>query len=143
MPTEQGIVTKVESTTAWVTTKKTSACKSCGARSACNAVGGGKEMEVEAINDAGAKVGQQVVLSFETSPLLRATFLLYVFPILILLAGALLGDKIALRFGFDASTLSAITGFFFFGIAILFVKSKGNKMAKKDAYRPKVMRIIP
>jgi sigma-E factor negative regulatory protein RseC len=143
MPTEQGIVTKVESTTAWVTTKKTDACNSCGAKSACHVVGGGKEMEVEAINNAGAKVGQKVVLSFETSPLLRATFLLYVFPILVLLGGALIGDKMAPRFGFDASIFSAIIGFFFFGISILFVRSMGNKMAKKDAYRPKVMKILP
>lgn len=142
MATEQGIVTKVDSTTAWVTTTKTSACEGCSARSACNVVGGGKEMEVEARNDAGADVGQKVVLTFDTSPLLRAAFLLYVFPILVLLTGALIGDKIAPHFGFDPAIFSAIIGFLFFGISLKFVKSKGNKMAKKDAYRPKVKRIL-
>ena len=142
MPTEEGVVIKLDSTTAWVTTTKTGACESCAAKSSCTAMGGGKEMEVEAINVAGAKVGQKVVISFETSPLLKATFLLYMFPILFLLAGALIGDKMAPYFNVDASALSVVTGFLLFGLAMLFVISKGNKMAKKDEYRPKIVRIL-
>jgi len=109
MATEKGIVTKIDSTTAWVKTTKTHACEGCEARASCNAMGGGKEMEVQAINYARAKVGEEVVLSFETSPLLKATFMLYVLPILLI---------------------------------VMFVKSKGNKMAKKDEYRPKIIKII-
>ena len=142
MATEKGIVIKVDSTSAWVTTTKTSACEGCGSRSSCSVLGGGKEMEVEAINNAGAKVGQMVVLSFDTSPLLKATFLLYVVPILFLMVGAVIGDKMAPLFNFDVSTFSLITGLLFFGLAIIFVKSKGNKLAKQDKYRPKVIKIL-
>ena len=142
MPTEEGVVTKLDSDTVWVTTMKTGACESCAAKSSCTAMGGGKEMEVEAINTAGAKVGQKVVISFDTSPLLKATFLLYMFPIILLLIGALIGDKMAPYFNVGASALSVITGFLLFGLAMLFVISKGNKLAKKDEYRPKVVRIL-
>jgi len=142
MATEKGIVTKIDSTTAWVKTKKTHACEACAARSSCNVMGGGKEMEVEAINYAGAKVGEKVVISFETSPLLKATFMLYVLPVLFLMAGAFIGNKMAPFFNFDASALSVITGFLFFGLIVIFVKSKGNKLAKKDEYRPKVIKIL-
>ena len=142
MATEKGIVTKIDSTTAWVKTKKTHACEACAARSSCNVLGGGKEMEVEAINNAGAKVGEKVVLSFETSPLLKATFLIYVLPILVMIAGAFIGQKMAPLFSFDPSILSAISALLFFGLTIMFVKSKGNKLAKKDEYRPKVIKII-
>jgi len=142
MPTEEGVVTKLGSTTAWIITTKTGACESCAAKSSCAAMGGGKEMEVEAINTAGAKVGQKVVISFETSPLLKSAFLLYMFPILFLLVGALIGDKMAPYFNVDASALSVITGFLLFGLALLFVISKGNKLAKTDEYRPKVVRIL-
>jgi len=99
-------------------------------------------MEVEAINYAKAKVGETVVISFETSPLLKATFMLYVLPILFLMAGAFIGTKMAPFLNFNASLLSVITGFLFFGIIIIFVKSKGNKLAKKDEYRPKVIKIL-
>ncbi len=142
MATEQGIVIKIDSETAWVKTTKTSACKACAARSSCHSLGGGKEMEVEAINRAGAKVGQKVVISFDTSPLLKATFLLYVFPILTMLVGAFIGQQLAPNFNFDTSMLSAIMGFSFFGLTLLFVKSRGNKLAQKDEYQPKIIRII-
>lgn len=143
MATEEGIVTKIESTaTAWVKTTKTDACKACAARSTCHGVGGGKEMEVEAMNHAGARVGQRVVLSFDTSPLLKATFLLYVFPIIAMIVGAFVGQQLAPNFNFDTSFLSAIFAFLFFGLTLLFVRSKGNKLAKKDEYRPKIIRVI-
>ncbi|MBW1968707.1 MAG: SoxR reducing system RseC family protein [Deltaproteobacteria bacterium] len=142
MATEEGIVFKIDSQTAWVKTIKTSSCKTCAARSSCHSLGGGKEMEVEAINRAGAKVGQKVVLSFDTSPLLKATFMLYVFPIIAMVVGAFIGQKMATFLNFDASMLSAIMGFSFFGLTILFVKSRGNKLAKKEEYQPKIIRII-
>ena len=143
MATEQGVVTKIESTTtAWVKTTKTDACEACAARSTCHSVGGGKEMEVEAINHAGAQVGQKVVLSFDTSPLLKATFLLYVFPIIAMIIGAFVGQKLASNFNVDTSFLSAILGFLFFGLTILFVRSKGNKLGQRDEYRPKIIRVI-
>jgi sigma-E factor negative regulatory protein RseC len=142
MATETGIVIKVDATTAWVTTTKTSACEGCAAKSSCTVLGGGKEMEVEAINDIGAQVGQNVVLHFQTSPLLKATFLLYVLPILFLILGAFIGDRAAPHFAMDPSNCAVVVGLVFFGISIKFVKSKGNTLAKKDAYRPKVVRIL-
>jgi sigma-E factor negative regulatory protein RseC len=143
MATEKGIVTKIGSTTtAWVKTTKTDACKACAARSSCHSMGGSNEMEVEAINHAGAQVGQKVVLSFDTSPLLKATFLLYVFPIIAMIVGAFVGQKLALNFNVDASFLSAIFGFLFFGITMLFVRSKGNRLGQRDEYRPKIIRVI-
>ena len=143
MATEKGIVTKIESTTtAWVKTTKTEACKACAARSTCHSVGGGKEMEVEAINHAGAQVGQKVVLSFDTSPLLKATFLLYVFPIIAMIVGAFIGQKLASNFNVDTSFLAAILGFLFFGLTMLLVRSKGNKLGQRDEYRPKIIRVI-
>ena len=142
MATEEGIVFKIDSQTAWVKTIKTSSCKACAARSSCHSLGGGKEMEVEAINRAGAKVGQKVVLSFDTSQLLKATFMLYVFPIIAMVVGAFICQKMATFLNLDASMLSAIMGFSFFGLTILFVKSRGNKLAKKEEYQPKIIRII-
>ena len=142
MATEKGIVIKIDSATAWVKTTKTHACKACAARSSCNVMGGGKEMEVEAINYAGAKVGEKVVLSFETSPLLKAIFLIYMLPILIMIAGAFIGQKMAPLVNLNPSILSAIIAFLFFGLTMIFVRSMANKLAKRDEYRPKVIKII-
>ncbi|MFH2064774.1 MAG: SoxR reducing system RseC family protein [Pseudomonadota bacterium] len=141
MATEDGIVIRLETKTAWVKTKKSSACESCASRKSCNVMGGGDEMEVEVINSAGAAIGDQVVISFETASLLKATFLLYVFPILCMFAGAVIGQEIAVQIQLSTSVSSAVFGFLFFLISIVFIRVKANKMGRQDRYRPRIIRI--
>jgi len=104
-------------------------------------MGGGKEMEVEAINTAGAAVGDHVVMSFETSSLLKATFLLYVVPILWLFLGAVIGQVIAPSVHLGSSIASAVFGFLFFSLSIFFVRRKATKMGGESRYQPKIIRI--
>lgn len=99
-------------------------------------------MEVKALNTAGARAGDRIVLSFETPSLLKATFLIYVFPIILLVVGAALGQMLAPIIGFNASALSVLSGFAFFFTALIIVKVRANKMAKKDGYQPKVVKIL-
>ena len=99
-------------------------------------------MEVQALNTAGARVGDRIVLSFETPSLLKATFLIYVFPIILLIVGAVLGQTLAPVIDLNPSALSALLGFAFFFSALMIVKVRANKMAKKKAYQPKVIKIL-
>jgi sigma-E factor negative regulatory protein RseC len=99
-------------------------------------------MEVKAINEAGARKGDRIVVSFETSSLLKATFLLYVFPILLLIIGAAIGQGMAPKLDFNPSGLSAIMGFTFFFVALLIIKTTANKLARKNEYRPKIIKIL-
>jgi sigma-E factor negative regulatory protein RseC len=141
MATEEGFVIKLESAgTARVKTNKKSACKGCASRDSCN--GMGNEMEVEALNPAGAQVGDRILLRIETASFLKATFLLYVFPIIWMIVGAVIGQRYAPHLKMDASGLSALLGFLFFFVSILFVKFKGNRMATQSAYRPKIVKIL-
>jgi len=142
LATERGIVTKLDSTTAWVKTTRTSACEACSAKSSCNVVENGEEMEVEAINEAGAQVGDRIIIGIETASLLKASFLLYVFPILLMLAGAIIGQKTGHLLDIDPSLFSAVVGFSFFFVSIWFVKSRGNRMARENKYKPKIIRIL-
>lgn len=142
LATEQGIVTRTDSRGTWVKTIKTGACKGCSARGSCHSLGKSDEMEVNVLNEAGARVGDRIVLLFETSSLLKATFLLYVLPILLLMIGAVVGQEVAPHLNFSPSGLSAITGFCFFIAAVLFIKARANKLALKKEYRPKIVKII-
>jgi len=138
--TEQGVVLKVGADTAWVKASKSTACEGCASKGSCTAMG--EDMEVEALNIVGAKQGDRIVLTFETSPLLKASFFLYVFPILCMVAGAITGMHIAPKLDLDPSGSSAVSGFLFFFIAAFIVKIKGNQMSAKAKYRPKITRII-
>lgn len=98
-------------------------------------------MEVEALNVANAKEGDIVVISFETSSLLKASFLLHIFPILCMIAGAVIGQEAAKSYELDLSVVSAAGGFLFFILSFVVVRLLGNRMAKKNEYRPKIIRI--
>jgi sigma-E factor negative regulatory protein RseC len=143
LATEEGIVLCIidSSASAWVKTKKSAACESCGSKGSCNVMGGGNDMEVEAINTAGAKEGDVVVLSFSSSSLLKATFLLYVFPVLCMLAGAIFGNETAPYFNYSPSGFSAVSGFFCFFVSLLIVKTLGNRLADNKKYRPEIIRV--
>jgi sigma-E factor negative regulatory protein RseC len=142
VPTERGVVIKVASGRAWIKTEKSSACEGCASRDSCGNPGGGKEMEVEAINSAGANAGDLVLISFGAAPLVKVYTLVYIFPILALLAGAILGQRLSVMFSMDESLSALVLGFLFFAGAFFIVKFCSGKMAKKGDYQPKVLRII-
>ena len=143
MATEEGIVTKVDSSTAWIKCTKSAACESCTAKGFCDTMGGSDDdVEVEAINAVGAKINDRVTISFGTSSLLKVSFLVYMIPVLFLILGVVIGDKIARIFNYDQSIFSIVVGFLFLFAAFFFVKTKGNKMSKKDEYKPKIIRIL-
>ena len=145
MATESGVVTKIAfkgAHTAWVKTKPSSACESCSSRHQCSTKSGNQEREVEAINDVGAKAGDRIQMAINTGSLLKATFLLYIFPVLCMLAGGIAGHAIALRLRWDTSLLSALTAMACLAAAMLVVRFGGNRLAQKAAYRPRIIRIV-
>ena len=142
MTKEEGVVTKTDTNTAWIKTVKTGACESCSAKSSCHTLGGGKEMEVEAINTAGARTGDRVIIGFETASLFKASFLLYVFPILGLLLGAFIGQTAAPFVKLNPSAASIVVGFLFVFLSLWFIRKKGNQLSQQSRYQPRVIRIL-
>jgi sigma-E factor negative regulatory protein RseC len=143
LATEQGIVLRTDAGgSAWVKTVRSSACEGCTARGSCHITEGGQDMEVKAINSVGASVGDRIVLNLETTSLLKATFLIYVFPIILLIAGAALGQALAPLIKFNPSALSVFLGFAFFFAGLFITKTRANRMAKKNAYQPKITKIL-
>ena len=142
MATEQGIVTRVGSHTAWVKTTRTESCQSCAARKTCHTLGGGSESEVEAVNTPAAQPGDRVLLMFKTTSLLKATSLIYLLPIVVLMCGAGVGYQLAVVLDWDQSIAAAVFGFSFFGAALAYVKKQGNRMADNAAYQPQIIRVL-
>jgi sigma-E factor negative regulatory protein RseC len=139
---EEGIVIKADPNVARVRTSKSSSCKSCSARESCNATESGKTMEVDAMNTAGAKAGDRIMLYFETGSLLKATFLLYIFPILCMLIGAAVGNWISIANDLNSSAIAAASGFFSLILSFMIVRSRANKLAQDERYRPKVVKVL-
>lgn len=140
MAREEGIVIGVEKETATVKTSRSAACEGCASQGSCMAKG--NDMEVRVDNVAGAGVGDRVVIEFDSGALLKVTFLLYVFPVICLLVGALAGNAAGERLGVDPSVASAAMGFCLFFASWAVVKFSGRRMAGKDAYRPRIVRVM-
>ncbi|MFZ5569478.1 MAG: SoxR reducing system RseC family protein [Thermodesulfobacteriota bacterium] len=141
MAMEEGIVVAVENNNAKVRTRQSATCEACASRSSCNAMGGGNDMEVEALNTVGARVGDTVILKIEAAPLFKVTFLLYVFPVLCLFMGAVIGQELAPLLSWNNSLVSAGMGFLFFIIAMVFVRRMANRLAGRAEYKPVILRI--
>lgn len=142
MPTEKGVVIRAEGGFAWIRTEKSNACEGCASRDSCGNPGGGKEMEVEALNNIDAKVGDQVLISFGAVPLFKVYTLVYLFPILALLLGAILGQWLTVYVPMDESLSALMMGVVFFAGAFFIVKFCGARMAEKGNYQPVVLRIV-
>jgi len=142
MATKEGIVAETAGGMAWVKTTRSSACNHCSAKGSCATGGDGAGMMIKVENRVAAQAGDRVVLTFKTASLLKAAFLIYVFPILCMLMGAVFGSFWAGRMGTNVSTVAAICGVSAFAAAILFMKFQGNRMGRRSDYTPKILRVI-
>lgn len=134
MATEEGIVTRVDGEVAEVRTVKSEACAACSAKGFCH--DGGREMTVSVLNPVKARPGDRVRLEIATGAFVKVMFLLYIIPILALLAGALVGLALS---GDKAAALGALVGF---ALAVAFVRVKGRRMGGTAAYQPRIVRIL-
>ncbi len=140
MITENGIVTQTKLSTALIKTIRSGACEGCSSRESCGTSHDSKEMIVTVKNTLGVEVGDQVVIGLETKPMLFLTFLLYVFPILLLIAGAIIGDSLAPILKMNKSFCAMILGFSFFGLAFLIIRMKQTILTQKDEFKPFLIR---
>jgi sigma-E factor negative regulatory protein RseC len=143
MITENGIVTSATPATAWVKTVRSGACESCSSKKSCGTANSQKEMVVSVKNTLKVAEGDHVVIGLETAPVMFLTFLLYVFPILMLIAGALIGNQFGPAFSLNPSASSMIVGFVFFGIAFGVIRAKNRSMSDNQAYKPFLVRKKP
>ena len=141
MAIEEGVIIKVNETTAVLRTRQKTACESCSERKHCHTSGNDTEMEVEAINTVNAKVGDRVVVSFDSGRLFLLAFFLYVFPIILMIIGALIGERVAAAYGGNPSAYAALFGFGFFFISMGIVKWKDHQARKTGKFRPEIIRI--
>ncbi|MFP3981733.1 MAG: SoxR reducing system RseC family protein, partial [Desulfobacterales bacterium] len=105
----------------------------------CHSMGGSREMEIVALNPVQAKIGDRVTLEYATGRMLQLSLLLYIFPIIALLAGAIIGDSAAPALGADPSILAAVLGFaaLFLSLGVLLALEK--KARQSDKYKPTII----
>lgn len=141
MITEDGIVTHATPETAWIKTIRSAACESCSSKDACGVSHHpSEEMTVMVPNTLDVEKGDRVVVGIDSAPMLFLSFFLYVFPIILLIIGALIGDALAPVLEMNRSALSMGFGFLLFAVAFIIIRKKQAGMSGKDKYKPFLVR---
>jgi sigma-E factor negative regulatory protein RseC len=141
-----GRVVRTAGESAWVQTARRSSCGSCSARSGCGTgalagLFGARLHEVEVLNPIGAQPGEDVIVGISESLLVRGSVMLYLVPLLALVAGALLAEGLASRLDMTGSELPAILG----GIAglavgLLWLRWRNRRWSSDPAQRAVIVR---
>ncbi len=138
---EVGVVKSIEGPLSIVLVTKKSACEHCTAGT-CHLSEDGAV--IEALNEAGAEVGQTVRVELKPYTYLKGSMVVYGLPALSLVIGAVVGKELgdAGFVGFDPDLSSAVFAFGAFFASLVLVKLWSNRAEKQTRYRPVIKEII-
>ncbi|WP_371371544.1 SoxR reducing system RseC family protein [Sporomusa aerivorans] len=134
---QEGIVLETAGGMAKVKASRHSDCENCGS---CP---GNTAIVVDALNPVGAQRGQRVALEVKEVNMLKAAFIVYILPLVMILAGAFAGS-------FLANEQQAINpvwyqiggGFLAFVLSIVYIKYFDRNARANDKMRPVITRIL-
>ena len=141
MSAERGIIEKVEPGWAWVKTKHSSACSSCGSRHHCLSQDGDR-MLVKARNTARAKKGDEVELYLSTGTKLKGTAIVYLLPVLGIFVGAFSANPLSETLGLNPSLGMAVFTSTGLVAAVFLMRHLANRMGSNQALNPVVKRVV-
>jgi len=140
MVTEEGIITGTTQAMAWVKTVRSKSCESCESKDSCAEGGKSREILVQVENILSAKPGDRVVIGFGTAPMLQLSFVLYILPVIFLIAGAVIGQTWAPDMNMDESLASILAGLAGFAVSFVVVRLFNNHFANKKKFKPFLVR---
>jgi sigma-E factor negative regulatory protein RseC len=111
---EKARVVSVDSGYATIESIGTAGCGGCSASASCGTASlaslfGRRSRRLRVLNDIGALPGDQVIVHLNSSAMLLASMLIYLLPLLMLLAGAIFGEWLAKVMGLENSEIVAIS----------------------------------
>ncbi|MCL6417155.1 SoxR reducing system RseC family protein [Aestuariirhabdus sp. Z084] len=127
MVEEKGIAVAIEQDAIWVETRRQSTCSSCSSRSMCgqellNKLGGtGTCHQVRALNRYPVRVGDTVTIAIPEQVIVKGAFLVYLLPLLLMMAGLVLAEWLSLAEGWVI--LGAFSGLLA-GFAVVGLRSR-------------------
>ncbi len=119
-----------------------SACSRCSQTSRCCITAGPDRMSVRARNQAGARAGDTVSLRVRSGALVQGAAVMYVLPLVGLLAGALAGTSLQGVIGLGETAAAVLLGFAGLLITIPVSSFLSRKMSAKGDLTPVVERIV-
>ncbi|SES73254.1 positive regulator of sigma(E), RseC/MucC [Natronincola peptidivorans] len=135
-----GVVTETNNKTAKVIIQRHSSCGSCNA---CKMGQENMKIEIDAINEINAKVGQRVEVDMEGRNVLTAAFIIYVIPLAALIVGILVSSAILPNIGIENNTeiYIALIGFVFMALSFIGIRKRENRLRENKKFVPIITEI--
>ncbi len=143
---ETAQVIRVEDGTVWVETQRRSTCSSCAAEKGCGTatlskVLGNRRNVVRVLADMPLRVGDRVVIGIREQALVRGSLAVYAVPVLLLLAGGLLGELGAQAHLWEsAEPASLVLGLSGLIAGIYWLRRFSRRIQDDRDYQPVVLR---
>lgn len=131
----EGIVIAINGSMAKVKASRHGDCKNCGA---CP---GDQAMVIDAVNSLGAKPGQRVTFEIKQTNMLKAAFIVYILPLILIFLGAAIGTWIAAKMGQPIKLFQVLGGIIAFALSVIYIKFF-DKSASANDMHPVITRIL-
>jgi sigma-E factor negative regulatory protein RseC len=99
-------------------------------------------MEAEAINTAGGKIGDRVMLQIAAGSLVKISLILYVVPVIAFIAGAVLGMKLLPPIKMNREIFAFCTGVVGCAISFLMIRVFSHRISRDANYIPEVVKLL-
>lgn len=139
---EEGLVRSLHGSLAMVEAVSSDACSHCGAKGACQFLGGERVRAVPAENPVGAQVGDRVLLAAPRRGVLTAGFLVYMVPVLALIAGAALGQRLGPDWSLGAQGGSVLLGVVSLVVTWLVLRRVSLRLGRNASFKVKIVRVL-
>ncbi|EIW17010.1 MULTISPECIES: SoxR reducing system RseC family protein [Pelosinus] len=134
---QEGIVLEVVGNhLAKVKTSRHNDCENCGA---CP---GNSALVLEARNDIGAKIGQRVAIEVREVNMLKAAFIVYILPLILIFFGAVIGGMFAEHLSYQPLWFQIIGGTFAFILSVVYIKFFDSAARSDSKMQPMIVRIL-
>lgn len=137
-----GVIVSLEPGHAWVKATRRSGCDHCAVASDCGTSKvaqffNGRSARVRATNPIDAAVGDEVVIGMGSGRLVMGSALIYLIPLLAMLAGGLIGDELA---GEGGAVVGAVSGLV---ASLWFNRLRARSLERRGLYQPRILRRNP
>lgn len=131
---EEGIVTETSNGMATIAVINSESCEECSAKIFCNTEKNLKS--VTAQDPYGVKAGDKVQISIKGRNIVATSFLLYGYPLIILVAAILIGTAILKN---NSEIYSSLAGIAVVGIYFFIIRLISNSKRRKNKFLPKIV----
>ena len=144
---ETGLIVEIDEQYAWVEAASSSSCSHCSANQACGTASlqkwfKRKPNRLRVVNNQDVKPGERVVIGIPEQALVKGSFMIYMLPLLFLIAGAFFGRYLDSLLGWGYKDAASM----FFGLLGLvssfryLQKHYQHKSGRQAQYQPVILR---